>query len=144
MPSTSNSELTKRLKVRLAKVPGPIGTSVKVVERPGAKIHLGIANNNPFKRKTCGRTSCPLMSHGLDWKNKCMTENIMYRADCTKCEDRQKALEVPATDRVNYSYYGETARTLHVRASQHMRDCKVAAKNHQKGNEAQDYKSIFI
>ena len=46
MPSTSNSELTKRLKVRLAEVPGPIGTSVKVVERPGAKIHLGIANNN--------------------------------------------------------------------------------------------------
>ena len=54
-------------------------------------------------------------------KNKCMTENIMYRADCTKCEDRQEALEVPATDRVDYSYYGETARTLHVRASQHMR-----------------------
>ena len=57
-------------------------------------------------------------------KNKCMTENIMYRADCTKCEDRQKALEVPATDRVDYNYYGETARTLHVRASQHMRDCQ--------------------
>ena len=52
MPSTSNSELTKRLKVRLAKVPGPIGTSVKVVERSGAKINLGIANNNQFKRKT--------------------------------------------------------------------------------------------
>ena len=36
-------------------------------------------------------------------KNKCMTENIMYRAECTKCEDRQEALEVPATDRVDYS-----------------------------------------
>ena len=74
--------------MRLAEVPGPIGTSVKVVERPGAKIYLGIAKNNPFKRKTCGRTSCPLMSHGLDWKNKCMTENIMYRKDCSKREDR--------------------------------------------------------
>ena len=73
MPSTSNSELNKRLKVKLAEVSGPIGTSVKVVERPGAKIHHGIANNNPFKRKPCGRKSCPLMSHGLDWKNKCMT-----------------------------------------------------------------------
>ena len=107
MLSTSNSELTKRLKVRLAEVPGPIGTSVKVVERLWAKIHHGIANNSLFKRKTCGRTSCPLMSHGMDWKNKCMTENIMYRADCTKCEDRQEALEVSASDRVDNSSNGE-------------------------------------
>ena len=29
---------------------GPLGTSVKVVERPGAKIHSGLSRNDPFRR----------------------------------------------------------------------------------------------
>ena len=50
VPSTPGSGLAKGVRELLQAVPGPLGTSTKVLERPGANIHQGLAPNNPFKR----------------------------------------------------------------------------------------------
>ena len=55
--------------------PGPKGTVVKIVEKPGAPILAGLAPNNPFKSPTC-----PLPTGKC--KGMCSLENILYKARC--------------------------------------------------------------
>ena len=53
VPTTEKSILAKQLREVLARNPGPRGTSVKVLERPGPPLMAGIAANNPFKDQPC-------------------------------------------------------------------------------------------
>ena len=96
---------------------GPIGTSVKVIEKPGPSIVTGLIRNNPFPRTHCGRELCPLEN----CQDKCAVENVTYRADCMLCSTEQSDMgilhpPVPV-------YVGETSRTLYIRANQHYKDC---------------------
>ena len=54
VPMTLNSRLAKNLREVLWTNPGPKGTVVKVVEKPGNPILAGLAPNNPFKDPICG------------------------------------------------------------------------------------------
>ena len=98
----------------------PKGTSVLVLERPGATIMSGIAKNNPFPRNTCGRATCPFGPQ--DCREKCYKENITYQAVCERCriqpeEERERNPRLP-------NYIGETSRTLFTRYQQHVADYK--------------------
>ena len=94
--------------------PGPVGTSVKVVERPGPPITRGLSRNNPFPRLSCGRNKCPLADSNRGCREDCSSEGILYAAFCKKCE------EDPSV--TNNIYIGETSRTLWIRANQHKED----------------------
>ena len=59
VPTTTNSILAKQIRHTLHGT-GPIGTVVKVVERPRPTIVTGLARNSPFPRLVCGRDKCPL------------------------------------------------------------------------------------
>ena len=88
---------------------GPLGTSVKVVERPGAKIHSGLSRNDPFRRDTCQRRRCPYYESGRKCNGNCYKEGIVYLAECQICRDKQV-------------YIGESSQTLYTRCQQHLDD----------------------
>ena len=56
-----------------------------------------------------------------------MTEGILYRATCCKCEDHQLNLEVEQKEVVQHQYIGETSRTLDIRSNQHKNDFLMAS-----------------
>ena len=117
VPHTPNSELSRMLRMKIMGT-GPKGTSVLVLERPGATIMSGIAKNNPFPRNTCGRATCPFGPQ--DCREKCYKENITYQAVCERCriqpeEERERNPRLP-------TYIGETSRTLFTRYQQHVAD----------------------
>ena len=49
VPTTKGSELAKRIREVVTRIPGPKGTSVKVVERPGEPILRNLAPKHPFR-----------------------------------------------------------------------------------------------
>ena len=122
VPETRDSTLAKRLRIIVASVPGPKGTHVKVVERPGPPIMRGISSNNPFKLEQCPKEDCPMNRGGQSCKGKCSTENILYRATCNRCEKEQMDRGIPEDDIIQQQYIGETSRSLRVRSKQHLID----------------------
>ena len=96
----------------------------KVVEKPGVSIHTGMAKNNPYPRPECGRDTCPYLRAGQECLELCSKENVVYEAECTKCEDAQ--IEEGSQTIIRKVYYGETSRTLHHRSKQHLGDQRRA------------------
>ena len=54
VPTTRGSELGRRLREVVKRIPGPKGTSIMVEERPGTPILREVAPNNPFRMESCG------------------------------------------------------------------------------------------
>ena len=129
VPTTKDSELAKLVRKVLTETPGPRGTSVKVLERPGLPIMAGLAKSNPFPRKDCLREKCPLRNTGQDCNDNCSKEGVVYLATCTRCEDNQIEEGTEAELVVHRAYIGETSRTVFTRAGQHLSDYRRAAKD---------------
>ena len=127
VPSTPGSGLAKGVRELLQAVPGPLGTSTKVLEHPGANIHQGLAPNNPFKRTHCHRNECPYFVSGRECRERCQNVGLVYRAICTRCEKDQEREGVPEEDRVLNMYLGESSRTLYTRSHEHIGDYLKAA-----------------
>ena len=120
VPSTKGSILANRLKEIVKQVSGPVGTSIKVIERPGRPLMTGLRHKP--EPKHCQKNNCPIEAIGLTCDNQCGIENILYEAICKRCRDKQideGSLPEEVTD---YLYIGETSRTLAVRSSQHKKD----------------------
>ena len=101
--------------------------SAKIVERPGRPIMSGL-KTNPYEAQGCHNQDCPLMKSEGRCNNMCRTENILYMASCTRCQQTKSI------------YLGETSRTLGVRSSQHREDYQKASQN---TNQLQE-KSSFM
>ena len=88
VPCTKGSKLAKILREALIGT-GPKGTQVKVIEKPGPRIMSGISQNNPFKRKSCGRQECPYLMQWESCNEQCWKEGIIYAANCNRCYEEQ-------------------------------------------------------
>ena len=89
---------------------------MKVVERPGPALMLGISANNPFRRESCLREKCPFVRSGRNCKESCYRQGILYTAECTLC----------AKDLCQTLYIGESSISLFTRSNQHLGDFKRA------------------
>ena len=78
VPTTKDSELAKRIREVVKRIPRPKGTSIKVIEKPGEPILQGLAPNNPFKMVSCNREQYPYVIGGRECSGKCYKENIVY------------------------------------------------------------------
>ena len=74
IPATRDSNLAKLIREVVKRHPGPIGTSVKAVERLGLPITRGLCKNEPFPRSTFGRTDFP-----LSFTNRGCKEDLLQR-----------------------------------------------------------------
>ena len=129
VPMTNNSTLAKNLRETIRQFPGPKGTVVKVVEKPGNPILAGLAPNDPFKSLQCPKEDCPITKKPC--RGRCGIENIIYTATCNICEDRQLNEDTSPECVVHRQYLGETSRTLRIRAGQHRSDFIKCASNKQ-------------
>ena len=112
--------LTKRLREVVAKVPGPRGTSVKIIEKPGKPLMSGLRSiPDPIH---CYKGNCPIESQGLACNFECGKENILYEEVCRRCRDSQIDAGILPDETTDYVYIGETSRTLAVRSGQHRDD----------------------
>jgi len=130
VPTTPGSQLAKGIRDVLSKYAGPIGTTTKVVEKPGMAIHTSISSNNPFPRGQCGRSKCPYLRDNKPCLEKCAKESITYRAECIKCEVEQKAQGAQVKKRV---YFDESSRTLYHRPNQHISEHTKANRGEGRG-----------
>ena len=121
VPTTKGSELAKRIREVVTRIPGPKGTSIKVVECPGEPILRDLAPNNPFRMESCMRDRCPFMESDRKCSGKCYRESIVYSAECLQC------------DSIKAFYVGESSRTLYTRKNQHSNDLKKAIKDSEAG-----------
>ena len=124
VPCTRNSQLAKDLRKALVGT-GPRGTQVKIIEKPGPKLMAGVAKNNPFPRKHCGRLRCPFTLTGEKCNDQCWKEGVVYAANCERCYQKQIEEDIVP---INKLYIGETSRTLFSRANQHLNDYRKAHK----------------
>ena len=82
-----------------------------------------LVKSNPFPRISCGRTDCLMDKYGqTGCQEKCYKECVGYCATCTRCKMTQLEEGKAKEDLVDYSYTGETARTIFTRSKQHLGD----------------------
>ena len=79
VPASKDSTLAKRLKEVVVKNPGPKGTVVKVIEKPGRPVMSGL-RANPLSNSECYREDSPIVRAGEDCRNRCIIQNILYTA----------------------------------------------------------------
>ena len=125
VPTTPGGLLARCMQSTLDACPPPTGCRTKVLEGEGITVQRNIVRSNPFPRTSCGRTGCLLdkLCEG-GCKERCFQEGVGYASTCTRCYDKQLDEGKPVEECQNYSYYGETSRTLYTRAKQHLEGYK--------------------
>ena len=76
----------------------------------------------------CGRTPCPPCDQSSDKRENCRSRNIVYESKCKLCnsspiDDGDEAGRQNSSPREGI-YIGETSRSLHERAFEHVRDAE--------------------
>ena len=121
--------MKNRLSEALSKVRAPDGGRTKVVERGGKPVFAEIEEGDPFQKGGCIYGENCIVEEGTS----CAKVNVCYEIACTMCENEQSGGDNPrqggsrarwAAGRrrgvIKKSYIGNTGRTLHGRAMQHM------------------------
>ena len=119
VPYTTDSKLAKTIRKKLIGT-GPRGTRVLVLEQPGNRIMTGIGKTNPFPVDDCNRPNYPVDKDTFD------KECIVYQAICARCHSSQ--LETGIAEPIDYTYLGESSRTLYTRYSQHVKYYEKSSK----------------
>ena len=78
VPTTTGSKLAKELRELVVRFPGPRGTSLKIVEKPGKSIMSSLTSKPVID--TCHNPKCPIEASGNLCNNQCRTENVIYEA----------------------------------------------------------------
>ena len=137
VPSTRGSILLQSLKVEEDRMAELTGFRVKYQEA-GGSILANAFSKNLGSGQTCGRANCPpcIESEG---KVDCKARSIVYESKCLVCNpttspDEENG-EYQPSGRTNTSregiYVGESSRSLHERAVEHVRDARsFSAKSH--------------
>ena len=80
---------------------------IKVVEKMRNTIKTELQRSNPFKSRSCNRTTCIVCSLGIGKNIDCRTRGVVYQIECTEC---------------NRKYRGQTGRSLSERINEHFHD----------------------
>ena len=113
VPPTPGSKLLNMLKATENKFKIDDENRIKFVETGGQKYIDFYRNSNPF-RESCKATGKCMISNDPESTADCKTTNVGYSIECKLCNDRG----------INITYEGESARNLHLRTGEHLRDLK--------------------
>ena len=121
VPTTPDGLLAKQMTASLAACPAPGKCKTKVIEGGGQTVKQNLMRGNPFPRQSCGREDCIVdqCSEG-GCKEKCYLEGVGYCGTCRRCTQSQMEEGRPPESITNYSYTGESARSVYTRAKQHL------------------------
>ena len=135
VPNTLNSGLAKRLREVLVQYPGLNlkGTSTMVIEHPGHPLMLGITKGNPFSTPEYIRVNCPLTK----CNDKYSKVNDVYRAICQSWKVKQILECTDPKKVIQWTYVGETSKTIKVRVGKHYDDFIKCLNSKDKNNKWQ-------
>ena len=136
VPSTRGSVLIKSLKEEEDKMAGITGFRVKYQEAGGDML-TNFFDKNLASGDHCGRQECPPCRKQAGRVN-CKARNIVYESKCKVCnptssrqEDEDNQSSRPVDHPREGIYVGETSRSLHERALEHVKDAQAfSAKSH--------------
>ena len=145
-PQTPGGQLAKRLQRvenRIAKI---VGERIKVVECGGKMIKNILHKSNPWKGGNCGNKDCLPCVNG-DGTQDCYQRNCTYTITCMECEGSKSGSEEANDDKETetelkkaiFSYGGETARVLRLRALDHSSSYKNMEEKSVLWGHAQDH-----
>ena len=122
VPSTRGGLLLKKLKESEEQMCDLTGFKVKFQEAGGAKL-INSFEKDLGKGKHCGRKPCPPCDTAGDKRQNCRSRNLIYESSCQTCNPSslQEVKTTTAQPRVGV-YVGETSRSLHERAVEHVND----------------------
>ena len=129
VPSTKGSTLLMSMREDEDKMADMTGFRVKYQEA-GGSVLTNIFNKDLARGQHCGRTSCPPCDQSEKREN-CRSKNIVYESKCKICNptpSREEDDDHPSgrdnsTPREGI-YIGESSRSLHERAVEHVRDAE--------------------
>ena len=110
--------------------PEPEGMKVKVTQANGRSVSSFMCPPDPFERKVCGRTGCPMAEEDEGCKSKCYIANVNYTYICKRCkkdagrEGDQENEEEGGRRREVAQYRGETSQSLFSRHKGHLETLK--------------------
>ena len=123
VPATPGSQLAMQMKTALASCPAPGICKTKVLEGGGVTVQKNLMKGNPFPRQSCGREDCLLNKCSENGcRDRCYQESVGYCSTCSRCTASQKDDGKQPDEMTNYTYTGETARTVYTRSKQHLSD----------------------
>ena len=137
VPSTRGSTLIRSLREEEDKMAEITGFRVKYQEA-GGSILANAFNKNLGIGQYCGREECP-PCRKPEGRENCKARNIVYESKCKVCNPTSSLAEDGHDDqpsgRVQTSregiYVGESSRSLHERALEHVRDAQsFSVKSH--------------
>ena len=116
VPATPGGILAEKVRKNLESARQPTGTRTKVIEDGGVGSKVGLVSSNQFPHNRCHRNDCIACTNlnGDTKRTNCMRNNVGYRGKCSRCED-------------NYTYIGETSRTMYTRGKEHIENYRSAA-----------------
>ena len=87
MQHTRQSELARRVRIKLAELEKVGKIKVKIVERSGTKLEELVHKSNVWDRKDCMREDCWVCDTGNlgGKKGQCYKKNITYETYCITC-----------------------------------------------------------
>ena len=128
--STRGGVLTRRLREREVELAKLTGFGIKFQEGGGTQM-VRLFNTNLSGGLHCGRKPCPPCDSGEEGKKgDCKAQNLVYESVCTICNPsiRQEDMKAGRSG----VYIGETSRTIHERALEHLKDASsFSQKSHQ-------------
>ena len=124
VPSTRGGLLLRRLKEKEDQMSDLTGFKVKFQEAGGSKL-INSFEKDLGKGKHCGRKPCPPCDTGGDLRQNCRNRNLLYESCCLACNPSslQEEKIKDAKPRMGV-YIGETSRSLHERAVEHVKDAE--------------------
>ena len=135
VPSTRGSVLIKSLKEDEDMMAGITGFRVKYQEAGGSKL-TNFFEKDLASGQQCGRVECP-PCRKQEGRVNCKARNVVYESKCLVCnpssrqEDEDSHPSEPNDQPREGIYIGETSRSLHERAVEHVRDAHgFSAKSH--------------
>ena len=143
VPSTKGSLLLKSLREDEDRMEELTGFRVKYQEAGGSVLSNAF-NKNLGAGKKCGRKECPVCNQaeaGAD----CKTRNVVYESKCKLCNPLPTTQKDMNTEKEEFQdapagrqpapregiYIGESSRSIHERALEHVRDARTfSVKSH--------------
>jgi hypothetical protein len=143
VPSTKGSVLLKSLKDDEDRMAEITGFKVRYQEAGGSALTNSF-NKNLGQGQHCGRSGCPPCDGSEEKRGNCRAKNIVYESKCVLCnpvsiqqegtDDNQPSgrnTTTIATSPREGIYIGESSRSLHERAVEHVRDAgSFSVKSH--------------
>ena len=123
VPNTRAGVLLRKMNESEEKMSNVTGFRIRFQEAGGSQLKNSFSTDLG-KGKHCGRSPCPPCDSSDESKRgNCKARNLVYESKCMVCNTETKRMENVPEGRTGI-YIGETSRSLHERAIEHINDAK--------------------